>query len=286
MTAFDVQRFARAVQQSTRDVRDRMQTLLKDPPAERALRIARETVQEIGPALLRSAAAATDRFFAELHDAMPGNWQRLTHPQIFDTVDLMAGTGWSLVWTPPAETVAAILDAPDPESRRAVLLGAETTIVTDLDDLLNRIDNESLKGLRAAAQESLEAYRSGYFKASQALTTSTLSTTVHEQLREKSHSKVRQKFLDADKQEAEIRDFRWIAIQRALAKVLEDYHPVTGQPERSDYNRNASAHRVKEPQYRQVNALSGLMLLVALLVELDDLADLEQQNPAVPEPAG
>jgi hypothetical protein len=80
--------------------------------------------------------------------------------------------------------------------------------------------------------------------------------------------------LEADQQEAEIRDFRWIAIQGAVAKVLEDYHPVTGRPERSDYNRNASAHRVKQPQYRQVNALSGLMLLVSVLVELDELAKL------------
>ncbi len=57
-----------------------------------------------------------------------------------------------------------------------------------------------------------------------------------------------------------------------------DYHPLTGKPERSDFNRNATAHRVKEPQYRQVNSLSALMLVISLLIELDTLIAAEAER--------
>jgi hypothetical protein len=58
--------------------------------------------------------------------------------------------------------------------------------------------------------------------------------------------------------------------------VLDHYNPATGRPERSDFNRHASAHRVKEPQYRQMNALSALMLVASLLLELDDASWAER----------
>lgn len=67
-----------------------------------------------------------------------------------------------------------------------------------------------------------------------------------------------------------------MAVQQALGKVLDDYNFVTGRPERSDFNRNASAHRVKASQYSQVNALSALMLVTALLLELNDLPEDEE----------
>lgn len=89
-------------------------------------------------------------------------------------------------------------------------------------------------------------------------------------LGEKSHRKASRHFREADEREASIREFRWVAVQIAVGKALDEYNPATGRPERSDFNRNASAHRVKRPQYRQVNALSALMLVTALLLELND----------------
>jgi hypothetical protein len=76
--------------------------------------------------------------------------------------------------------------------------------------------------------ESLEVHRSGFFSASQALTGAALSTSIHEQLGHKSHSAVRKIFLK-DPEEADVRELRWKAVTGAVAKVLEDYHPVTGR---------------------------------------------------------
>ncbi len=204
---------------------------------------------------------------------MPDNWLGLTSPQVFAVVELMSDTGWSLVWTPPAETISRVLDAPDPESRRSILLAAEGRILFDLEALLGRVDDSTLLASLEAVKESLETYRSGYYKASQALTAGILSTLLHEHSLERRLQKIREKFLKADQREASLREFRWIALQLAVAKTLDNYDPVKGEPERPEFNRHASAHSVKEPQYQQVNALSGLMLVVSMMVELNDPPD-------------
>lgn len=95
-------------------------------------------------------------------------------------------------------------------------------------------------------------------------------------LGEKSHRKASCHFRDADQREASTREFRWVALQPAVGKALDEYNPATGRPERSDFNRNASARRVTRPQYWQGNALSALMLVTALLLELNDFPGDEE----------
>lgn len=248
---------------------------------ERALNVARELFREIGPELLRQALRASSEFASEFGAAMPDNWQRLTNPEIFDAVALMKDTGWSLVWTPPADTISALLNAEDRDAQRAILLGAEGRIIVDLDRQLERIDDPDLGGFRQAVRESLEAYRSGYFKASQALAAAILSSVIHEHF-EESFGGMRRRFRAAGEQDAPVREFRWIAVQSALVTALGNYDPLTGKPERPDFNRHASAHRVLDPQYRQVNALTALMLLVSLLVEQNQLSHLPADGGSEP----
>jgi hypothetical protein len=271
-----VAKYLRQIERSRTDLVERVQRVLRDPATEPALRSAGKVLRETGPALLRDVLRASTVFIEAFEAAMPENWRRLTNLQVFAAVDLMAGTGWSLLWTPPVETIVELLETRDPAVRREILLNAEPQILHDLDRLLRRIEEPALLPLREATQESLEAYRSGFFSSSQALSASILSSAVHEHLGEKSHGKARRRFLEANEKEASIREFRWVAIQQALGKVLDDYNPVTGRPERSDFNRHASAHRVKTPQYSQVNALSALMLVTALLLELNDLPGDEE----------
>ena len=286
-----VARYLRQIERSRIDLVERVQRTLTDPATERALRGAGKVLRETGPALLRDVLRASTVFTEAFEAAMPENWRGLTNPQVFAAVDLMAGTGWSLLWTPPTETIVELLETRDAVVRREILLGAEPRILYDLDRLLRRIEKPALLPLREATQESLESYRSGFFSSSQALSASILSSALHEHLGEKSHGKARRRFLEANEKEASIREFRWVAVQQALGKVLDDYNPVTGRPERSDFNRNASAHRVKLPQYRQVNALSALMLVTALLLELNNLPGDEESlrpngGPPSPSQAG
>lgn len=270
MDSAQIERYLQQIRRSRIDIVERVQRVLKDPATESGLQSAGKVLRETGSALLRDALRASKDFFEAFWKAMPENWLGLTNPQVFAAVDLMKGTGWSLVWTPPAETIVELLETRDPVVRREILLGAEPRILHDLDHLLERIEQQRLLPLREATQESLETYRSGFFSSSQALSASILSSALHEHLGEKSHRKASRHFREADEREASIREFRWVAVQLAVGKALDEYNPATGRPERSDFNRNASAHRVKRPQYRQVNALSALMLVTALLLELND----------------
>jgi hypothetical protein len=270
-----VARYLRQIERSQSNLVERVQRMLREPATERALRGAGKVLRETGPALLRDVLRASTAFTEAFEATMPENWRGLTNRQVFEAIDLMARTGWSLLRTPPAETIVELLETRNPVVRRQILLDAEPRILYDLDRLLRRIEKPSLLPLREATQESLESYRSGFFSCSQALSASILSSALHEQLGEKSHGKARRRFLEANEKEASIREFRWVAVQQAVGKVLDNHNPVTGRPERSDFNRNASAHRVKTPQYSQVNALSALMLVTALLLELNDLPEDE-----------
>lgn len=271
-----VARYLRQIERSRNDPVERVQRMLREPATERALRGAGKVLRETGPALLRDVLRASTAFTEAFEAAMPENWRGLTNPQVFAAIDLMTGTGWSLLWTPPAETIVKLLETRDPVVRRQILLDAEPRILYDLDHLLRRIEEPALLPLGEATQESLESYRSGFFSSSQALSASILSSALHEHLGEKSHGKARRRFLEANEKEASIREFRWVAVQQALGKALDDYNPATGRPERSDFNRHASVHRVKSPQYSQVNALSALTLVTALLLELNDLPEDEE----------
>jgi hypothetical protein len=275
MDSEQIEKILRDFARSRVDVVRRVQRILNDRGTERVLEQAGRIMRETGSALVKDALRASRDFAEAFGEAMPDNWHGLTNPQIFAAVELMEGTGWSLLWTPPAETVIEILETRDPDRRREILLDSEARILFDLDSMLERIEQASLQNLREAGRESLEAYRCGLFSPSQALSASILSSALHQHLGESKHSKVRERFAGANEKDAPIREFRWVAVQVAVGKVLEQYNPATGLPERSDFNRHASAHRVKKPQYRQVNALSALMLVTALLMELDEIEPIE-----------
>jgi len=240
--------------------------------ARAALRAVR---REVGPAMTDIANWAK----REIGEAMPPNWRNLTIPELIRVRDSMARTGWSLVWTPPGEVVKQIIDERDAETRRELLLAAEARVVEDLDRLLPTAERAELADLREATREALEAYRGGLFRSSQALSAALLSSAIHEHLRFKSHTEAAKVFRETDPERAGLRQLRYEAVLLAVGKAIEPgYNPLTDRPPRSDFNRHATAHRVKEPQYRQVNALSALMLLVSLLIELDSLIAAEAER--------
>jgi hypothetical protein len=156
-----IQGYLRDFSRSRTEIIERAQRILSDPGTEKVLRDAGRIMRETGTELVRDALRASRDFAEAFALALPDNWHGLTNPQIFAAVELMEGTGWSLLWTPPGETVIEILETRDPVRRREILLGAEARILFDLDEMLERIGEPSLQNLRAAARESLEAYRSG-----------------------------------------------------------------------------------------------------------------------------
>lgn len=94
-------------------------------------------------------------------------------------VQLMDETGWSLARTPPPNVLRAMLEAPDIAAQEQLLLNAEAGIVEDL-DLLNRsLESPRFGDLHDAAVQALASYSSGYFIASQALSTAALTSAIH-----------------------------------------------------------------------------------------------------------
>ena len=137
----------------------------------RTLKAYADAWKEVGPQILEQIAAASQQWLEEFEQAIPANWQELTHPQMFATIELMHGTGWSLIGTPPASSIEAILGTETAADRRQALLDAAPVIVEDLTAILAALRTSDLASCAEAAEDALHAFRQGHLRASQALTT-------------------------------------------------------------------------------------------------------------------
>lgn len=140
-----LERFLRSVDALRTDAIKRVRRLTSDPAAERAIRTIRDEILERAPRVIRAAQQASERFRRAFEDALPSNWKELEDDQVFAAVELMAGTGWSLLWTPGPAVVVAILVAEDANARRAALLKAEDEVLRDVDQMLAGIDTEEAR---------------------------------------------------------------------------------------------------------------------------------------------
>lgn len=218
----------------------------------------------------------------EFRRTLPPNWQALDEAEIEVAGDIMERTGWSLAWTPPADVVRKVVAAENDEARKVLLLAEEARVMVDLDRLLaERVTVPELADVRAAAVEGLETYRGGQWRAAQALAAATITTAVHDSLGLRDFVQVRRELKKMHPDEMDFRDLRLALVMTAARKALDRHH-FDRLP--ANFNRMASSHWVKAPQYSPVNALTALMLLVSLAVELDavtrELAASEESEAA------
>ena len=224
-------------------------------------------------------AAAAKNVEEAMDQGFPPHWSTLTIPQIFDTVDLMEETGWSLCWTPPAYVLTALLNADNAETRERTLLQNEPAILDALDQIVRVVTHGGVSELREAAIEAHETHRSGYFRSSQALCVAALGTVVHDHLNHGTWAAARTAFQALDPEEEGLRAFRFTALQRCLLKPTESSYP--GDPSPTTFNRHASAHRVSAAQYTQLNSLTGNMLVTSFARELSSIYSLVDEQAAV-----
>lgn len=125
-------------------------------------------------------------------------------------------------------------------------------------------------GETLAAVEALAAYSSGYFLASQALSTAALTSAISNHFGIVGFKAARETFRNFDPDEDGLRLFRFASVMQALATAIEVHQ--AGDPPRHRFNRHNAAHSLGEPQYRQVNSLTALMLLVSVELELEFVA--------------
>lgn len=221
------------------------------PAVENARRIA----QQVG----RAAADTMAR-------TLPPNWDLSTSDiggtfrRRFD----LATQGVVVTWVPRDFVIKALEDADNVSERDAVLVEHSQLIVEDCRHALTEIMSDEESDLARFGLEAVECAATGRWFAAQALAVNVLESAIREHL---------------DKKPAQLRaeNYEWsdastlywlrlsmtlVAIQPALATF-----PQRGAVPES-INRNATVHCVVPEQYRQANALHGLLLVTSLLREI------------------
>jgi hypothetical protein len=234
-------------------------------------------VEQYRPALEGLARFASD--FREAYDeGVPPTWQQLTSPQIIGVIRLMERTGWCLTATPPPETLSALLEASDDDRRREILLSQEPRILEDLEVELRAIDGDPLAILTTASREALEAHRSGFFRASQALSANGLAALLASggPFGLKSLGAARNQLRALDIEDAGMREIRFVAVAGAVAQVFANF--PDGGPPPPFFNRHATAHAISNEGYSQLNSLMAVGLLIGFLREVKWLIQVGERD--------
>lgn len=205
-----------------------------------------------------------DRWREFLTAGLPPNWVDLGI-STEELVDFMQDTQWCLVWVPRASVIKELLGA-DVESRGEVLLANADQIIQDARSVLETVESPELQDVREATCEVADSLQRGFNRAAQALAASCLTDLIQ--------IKYGMTFLDVKDhvEGADLLEVAWIHFQRfvvlsLVAAALQTYRTDQGDPIPATFSRHASAHTVSGDQYQRENAVAGLMLVTAFLME-------------------
>lgn len=228
-----------------------------------------ETLQQAG----RVAAEAWDR-------GMPRNWKGFEFEEIEATIARVRATGFSLAWLPQTDVLREVLAAPE-EDTAAVLLAHRDEVVGDMSACLDEITADRYTQERDAAVAAVAAFADGNPKAAQALAASVFTSALHVAFEDRQIGRIGRRLAETDPEDAVISQLRLRTIYLAAKQALGEFHPATAEPERREFNRHNTAHRITEAQWTEANALSALMLAISLLRELDSWDALGEEHAAV-----
>lgn len=209
---------------------------------------------------------------------LPPNWVD-AEPRLkaTDVLEFMRETRWCLVWVPRAEVVRRLVDS-DQDQRGEVLLSSSKEIVEDARSVLRAIEHPELQQVCKAAREVTDAIEAGLDMAAQSLAASCLSDVINTKFG-MTFTEAREDFDIEDPMQIPWVRFRHASVLLLVAAALETYwHDKTPVPPR--FSRHASAHSVSEKQYNRENALAGLLLATAFLMEAELLAQKQADDDA------
>lgn len=219
-------------------------------------------------------AELIEQFREQWRRASPPNWPEDEYSRV---LDLVADTGWSVVWVPDRELLEQLLGAETGEERAALLVEHGATVAGNCRAAVSEITTERLAPYVSATDEAAQAFHAGFPRAAQALASSVVTALIHEELGYSTFKEAREK-TTLDPADAPIAHLRLFVIVSTVPKALTRYFP--GDQEIPDgYSRHGTAHTVSPVQYTPANALAALMLAASLARELDqrskDGLDLE-----------
>lgn len=176
---------------------------------------------------------------------------------------LLEEEGIPLAWVPRQETVEALLAAPSPEARTAILLEHADEILEDCADLVAEMDAESLVGVLPIAREAIEGFRAGHRKIA-AIGAVTVTNTVVEQNRWATNERSARKHY-ALSSDIDIRHFALVTTLAALIVFYREWHPQAPAPMPDSLARHVVSHNLRDEHLSERNCLIAVMLMTSLL---------------------
>lgn len=216
---------------------------------------------KIDPELLRSVARLIERH-------LPPNWKDVHWTT---AAEFVGESGWPIVWLPRADIVSELL-ASSPDDRAAVLVNRRVEVIDDAATVLADVRWDELDYLRGCAEDVVAAMRDGHDRPAQAFAASILTGLLQGTLEYGTLKEARDAF-EGDWRDQDMYLFRYAVITSTIPKALGRFFPHEGDPIPRTFNRHALAHIRHPDQLTEINALSGLMLITALLRELQELKD-------------
>ncbi len=214
-----------------------------------------------------------ERWREEFEKSMPPNWLELGEHEVLDVGRLMSRTGWSLAWTPSGEVVQEVLAAEDDEARKAILVANDAAVVADLERLLEeQVTLDTFADVKEAAGQAVAAYRDGHYGPAQSHAATVVTTVLAVHF---GHQKLTVSKRALSRFNIHTVDFRLLRPALVITAVRQAIEGFDHRKLPEHFNRACSAHRAQKPQFTRKNALTGIMLAVTFVVEVEHITRLQ-----------
>ncbi|GAA4339651.1 hypothetical protein GCM10023086_74800 [Streptomyces venetus] len=217
---------------------------------------------------------AGSTLWERLQDLDPENW-REDQLRRLDMLSIME-EGIPLVWTPSADVIRDLLDAPDAPARRKVLEQQATAVIEHCRTVLSHVVRDDLAAEADFLTDCLDSISSGKYAAAQTLASSVLDTVLRAMVRAdpslqgrkgRFHFESLAAKLPKASPDTLVGQFRAYCVHTSIHKA---YEPYFGPPVPEEYNRHATAHAAGPTQITLANALAAVMLAVGMVRELEE----------------
>lgn len=178
----------------------------------------------------------------DLADVMRGMWPaNLSGLSPLLDVDkmkaLMMDEGLPIAWVPRQETVRMVLEATSPAQRRAIYGRRWRGIVTDCEQLVNRMSATATSGYVRFLRAIIASLRDGHYESAQALAATTLDTAILDFYGDES----RRKWIGTNKRiEPEELSIRQFFVVSQLWGIHRQYKASNGDRLPGTFNRHGS----------------------------------------------
>lgn len=210
------------------------------------------------------------RWQREFAAMLPANWAELDNINVvLGIVENMRDSNLCLVWLPRAAILREILDA-RPTSAHSILLAHRDEVLEDASAVLDQGAVPDFARERDAMRDVIAAMRAGNHRAAQALAAAVFTSTCHVLFNHGGTGAIAKNMRATDPMDAAIAQLRIRCIFMTSATALEKFNPVAAKPAFRHFNRHSSLHRITEEQYNEGAALGSIVLVAALLREVDE----------------